>query len=264
MVKFKDYILNESVGYQKIDAEEIVKYKSQILAAASYPTIYRGMESSADYILGDGNLLNRKSRNTDNLYNMLMSEILPSWNRYPKRSKSFICSLDENFANGYGDLFIVIPLENQDIGMCAGTDIWESLHHLEKKFYANGIKYSDATSFNERMNELMRYYYDQEIDSDSKETCLKHLSLIEKEILDDTNIMKDKSVSPLLSLLKKELEDRPLISVLDGWFSPKLNRFNLVKPYQLPDMAANEVWMSGKVLFISEENYKETILSLRK
>jgi len=269
MIKFKDYILNESVGYQKIDAEEIVKYKSQILAAASYPTIYRGMNSTGPYVIADGTQMNRVSRNTKNFYNMMMSEILPSWKSYPKRSQSFICSMDSNTASGYGEVYIVVPLENQDVGVCIEEDIWSSFYHLADVFHKHSIRYSELPSLNELMYQTMNHYFDQDMDSSSEESLRKHLSLLQKAIIETPLPKPSLSFNiNMIKFLKKELETKSLIDLFDGLMDPQRNGFVLTKPYRInpkPETQKyNEVWMSGKVLFISEENYKETILSLRK
>ena len=62
-----------------------------------------------------------------NLYTILLSEILDSWKKFPKRNRSHICSLDGHTASSYGDyLYYVLPKNGTKIGVCPYGDIWDS------------------------------------------------------------------------------------------------------------------------------------------
>jgi hypothetical protein len=99
--------------------------------------LYRGMKASSPIIIADGSTLNRKAANTSNYVNKL-TEVLPSWQNWPKRTKSFICSTNKNTAQNYATranyhniaessdgLFNIIPLEHQKIGVVNDNDFWE-------------------------------------------------------------------------------------------------------------------------------------------
>ena len=64
-----------------------------------------------------------------NLYTILLSEILDSWKKFPKRNRSHICSLDGDNASSYGDyLYYVLPKNGTKIGVCPYGDIWDSFN----------------------------------------------------------------------------------------------------------------------------------------
>ena len=110
--------------YEKEDL--FAKYDAEIRAYFEKGTfIYRGMPTVIPAILGDGSTVNRVASETYNFVNMLVSEILPEWKKFPPRNKSFICATDERTAKVYGKPYHIIPLENQDIGICPKFDFWK-------------------------------------------------------------------------------------------------------------------------------------------
>jgi hypothetical protein len=63
--------------------------------------IYRGMPTVASsYLLYMPSEYTRESKNTYNVYTLLI-DTFPSWSKFPKRSKSLICTEDLSKASGY-------------------------------------------------------------------------------------------------------------------------------------------------------------------
>jgi len=88
--------------------------------------IWRGVKSY-DY----GNIVvvspgTRISQNVNNLYTRLLSDILPDWKDYPKRSQSFICTNSKNLSSFYGNSYLIFPENGAKIGICPRADIWDS------------------------------------------------------------------------------------------------------------------------------------------
>ena len=82
-------------------------------------------------MFGDSSKVTRKSANTRNWYTLLFDHVLPAWQNYPKRSKSFICTTNMSTAQNYAALggndgFQVHPVGNPIIGVCPRGDIWRS------------------------------------------------------------------------------------------------------------------------------------------
>jgi hypothetical protein len=87
--------------------------------------IYRGMKGNYEFILVNANEFNRPSRNIENYFNSLTT-VLPSWQGWPTRNKSIICTSSINTAYHYGIPFYVIPLDNQKIAVSESYDYWQS------------------------------------------------------------------------------------------------------------------------------------------
>jgi hypothetical protein len=95
--------------------------------------IWRGTKMGSNY--GDISIMtpgNRISQNVNNVYTRLMSDILPAWKEFPKRSQSFICSNSSGLAgcytSGYGNNYLVLPENGAKLGICPEKDIWESFN----------------------------------------------------------------------------------------------------------------------------------------
>ena len=108
-----------------LEEKALEPYEDQIKAYFKRDVrIYRGVKSNADYIIADGRDVNRTASDTYNFVNLLVSGVLPEWRKYPPRNKSFICTLAKHQAEQYGDVYYVIPLEHQYIGVCPKRDFW--------------------------------------------------------------------------------------------------------------------------------------------
>lgn len=91
----------------------------------------------------------RTSAGTDNVYTLLISEILPSWKNWPKRNNSLIFSLSYDEASRYTDwfteynkpnatieqrqLYNVFPNNDAMVAVCPYEDMWSSFKYLTKK-----------------------------------------------------------------------------------------------------------------------------------
>src|SRR5882762_7031765 len=119
--------------------DDLTPYLSQIIASVKNPhtTIYRGLNGHEENILYvDPTNYTRRSANTDNYYTLLMDN-LPSWSKFPKRSKSLICTTDSDNADTYGQVkgsvYVVLPLGNPIIACCDGEDLWDSFHYVQSE-----------------------------------------------------------------------------------------------------------------------------------
>jgi len=271
-MKTLNQFIVEASGYNPISFDEMEKYKDIILKHDKYVKIYRGMKNTGDMILGDGESVERPSKNTFNYYTLLMSDILPAWKPYPKRSKSFICSTSTGKANLYGGssggYYIVIPLENQSIGVCPESDIWDSFN-------------STMTEIDQALPDLNYVLYAMfggsggiKFDTSGKtsEILLKSLNTLSQKILiigargeDDPYYYSD-----MWNFFYKKLaKGLTMTDILGMLLDPKKNNFELVKHKALintvdsdEESYGNEVWLSGKVLFVNGKRYDDLIRSL--
>lgn len=103
--------------------------------------IFRGDDNSNSVMsLGDSNNFVRRAANTYNWY-MQWIDASPAWKNYPKRSKSFICSRDASYTDGYGDLNLVIPFDTAHIGACPKHDMWFSFKDISSVSRVSSVGY---------------------------------------------------------------------------------------------------------------------------
>ncbi len=223
----------------------------------------------------------RKSANTSNIYNTILSTgLLDSWEEYPKRNTSFICTTNKTYAENYGYIISIIPPDNTKLGVCSENDFWFSF----KKLKSIGIY--DMETF----NHVMELFIDIVIDDSSIDNIgYKDSSYIKKVIIDTDNKLKNLDGKQLIDLIKTSLNydedifvennklllnltndliqyDQKLdfVGFLNNILSPENNNFGLIEYSSLKQKTNKEVWFSGEALFITDWNefenmYKESI-----
>lgn len=221
--------------------------------------IMRGMgfNSTEKMYVGDGNKLVRTSANTANYYTMLMSDYLPSWKYVPRRDKSFICSTSSSTASAYGSVYVVVPLEDQSIGICSAPDFWQSFPNVNKSLED---QYMSLNGFNRVLSSLYSFLMtkkgsvvDEYISHDDKNAFFSDLEKMFKVVKEGNHVYRSSDIEHLANYLKKY---NTIKDAFDDLFNPEKNDIK-VKPYSdFYDIDRKvEVWMSGKVLFIKYEHY---------
>lgn len=232
---------------------------------------------------GDKSLLNykgvyiipgtRKSQDTSNIYNKLMSDILPSWKNYPKRNKSIICTTKQAMASIYaaGDnenaAFAIFPSNDTIIAVCPKADAWHSFSYLGKL-----TKIESINMFNERLKMLIvdllniPYKETENIFVSDNETILDIFNKMEKILKENDNIYKivhgkrhDNTVDNLLKLLQVNIKaGRSLLSCFDILLSPKKNNFILANIFDVPS-GNKEVWFSSECMTVRCDIIKQIL-----
>jgi hypothetical protein len=110
----------------------IIKFAPEALAALKKGhAIYKGFDYKFSYessvLITDPKRVIRKSANTTNQYTLLFSN-LPSWASYPKRNQSIIATTSLRYASGYGNAYLVLPFDGAKIGVCSGSDMWDTFY----------------------------------------------------------------------------------------------------------------------------------------
>lgn len=235
----------------------LLPYKKQIQEALNSTPIYRGMKNTSDIILGNGNELNRSSANTRNYYTLLMSaDILDSWDGWPKRSKSFICTNNWSKAKNYGSsVYRIIPLENQDIAICSADDFWDSFPGI-RDYYVNDLSELN-TSLNVLYYKMYYHVYGERDDLDQSD-----IDVFKSQIEFMDNFINERDSETLVELAENEftsveeifttmINDGGVIQSLNKRLSPKANGNKLVNSISQIPPGNNEIWLSGNVLFVS-------------
>lgn len=103
----------------------IMEHCSDALQSLDEP-IVRGMNETEDFLQMHGESGERRSRNTDNYYTVIMDEVMAPG--IPRRSKSIICGNYENMphAQTYGALYAILPYNGVHVGYTDVDDMFDT------------------------------------------------------------------------------------------------------------------------------------------
>lgn len=95
-------------------------------------SFYRALDKELlDGAIVDPSLVARPSRDYNNAYTFLVSELLPSWNGFPKRDHSIIFSSSEDATALYGkNIYTVLPFDGAKIVVTRSPDITSIVNGL--------------------------------------------------------------------------------------------------------------------------------------
>jgi hypothetical protein len=229
-----------------IEASDIYNFLSEKcpIAVSSPINIYRGINTVHvnKLIYGDSRTIERVSANTENYYTLIIDNFLPEWNRYPKRSKSFICTSDLDDASCYGTVYQVYPLNNPLVGVCPTSDFWNAFENLNlgsfsyyfKSFasYCDMIPIDNIQTVSKIIDALNKNWH----------VLLKSEDFVE-HICDNFSISFE-TLSKFTSFSQ----------ALSHALNPGKNFFGLYKLSVLPTLTdSHELWFSGPAYFVEEE-----------
>lgn len=180
-----------------------------------------------------------------------MDHILPSWKKYPDRSKSFVCSTSQDQASDYGNVYRVYPAGNPLIAICSSFDYWGSFPYLNKITKIDSMK-----DFNyEWKARLFNGKYD------SLAGLLKTIEYYNKIWPDKEKLKKvfNKELGELLSFdriswNKVNSSSSSFSELLNELLSPEMNKFQLIRLSELKNSPMDkEIWFSGPAYFLKED-----------
>lgn len=262
MKTFKAFLREDRTGsYQNIEYDDILIYKDIILEHDKYIKINRGMKYTNEIILANGSTMNRISANTENYFTLFFDNFLESAKAFPKRSKSFICSLDSDKSENFGDVFITIPLENQIIGICNAHDFWVTFPYMSETigFTARYGSVLTLHSFNNILYELAEKLLSREL-SETPNELIEDLEDLGKMLVKNPKINSSFKTSLFVDYFKEELKTKTFLEILNDLFDTNKNGLRLSDHKNFTVKNINtEIWMSGRVLFIYSESYPDVI-----
>lgn len=225
----------------------------EYLTANPKPVIFRGIGTSrSNKILQiDPSKFTRVSANTDNYYTLLMDES-KEWKKYPKRSKSIVCSTSLMNASDFGSAFIVIPSDGAKMGVCPSADLWNAFPAVRssiKNVY-------DMSEFNNRLDNGFAYAARLR----KQKYNIKEFSDLTKWIGYLEQIMRSDIASDMYGYrLSEDAESwiqkgGTLLSYFNYIMSPKLNSFQLASNTSIkraPGVkGSREIWTDAKSLLV--------------
>lgn len=165
---------------QLLETDYSVAYKKFLDGKA----IFRGVKYSLPKQLGKYTILKPGLKASQfvelNLYTRLFSGILPSWQDYPPRNKSFICTSSTEKAVWFAsplvtietwenNVYAVLPKNGADIAICPVSDIWSAFPYV-KNLKILGVKYPSLPDFQTAFMSFVRFI------------CLTIYELVVKEV----------------------------------------------------------------------------------
>ncbi len=238
----------ETVKISKKEIDTFLKTKCPI-AYNSPVKIYRGVDTTKKFMFGDSRLSERQSNNTANYYTLLIDNILPEWKDYPKRSKSFICTNNEEYTTIFGELYQVFPVGDPLIGICPVHDIWMSFIP-EINTLPLFCDFLDilANKFNLDLNDSINSLTDFIIEM-NKIFVKSPLNLI--KIINDIKVTGYRE--PAIQLENNNYHS--FLDILEHIFNPTIHNFKLENLSMLNmDLKRHELWFSGPAYFLNVEN----------
>ena len=242
-MRLTSFLLNEgrSVEMDLNDAINTIKTDCSNQYNNTTP-IYRGVRESKKALYIDPKSGKpRKSANTSNIYTYVIDNS-PKWKKYPKRSRSIICSTDSHYSASFGWVYKVFPFNGSKIGVCSGSDMWASISELSTYDL-------DLDSFNYSIRSLF-YTYNIRYDESTYKSFKNSINKLNTYINDDYELFEENiDYSSILTKFKK---GDNLYQFIENILDPRKNDFELKKAGdKLPER--REVWTDGKSIMIAND-----------
>lgn len=201
----------------------------------------------------DTSATTRKSENTTNYYTVLFDNI-PSMKDFPKRSKSFIGSVEKHRASGYGyisnKLFAMIPYDGVKIGIVGEQDMWDT----DIVLFGNRDNVAD-------LNRCWRSVFNRTDIQSTKDVTYADFEKL-SEMLDAERDKVIKIIADCFEIsafkIERELGKKTLLQYLDEAYGPRFTGFTCATTADKAIIEKaidqeSEIWVSGKIIIISNE-----------
>jgi hypothetical protein len=182
----------------------------------------------------------RISANTQN-YVTLWVDNSPKWSHFPKRGRSLICSTDPDTASGYGEVAVIIPLQDTNIGICPAADFWDSFSETMPAAYS----VADLNAF---INDNIRKQLKQVID----QKTLTYPDLV--NTLDELG--SSDSARPGFD---RWVEQHSWRGMMDVILDPGANEFRLTTWKHFNVTGDHEVWLSAPCAMLGYHQFERLV-----
>ena len=259
-MRFKQFLLKEGRG-KEVDLqyakEWIEKNSPKVLEnALEGNKIYRGLNNNYFAYYINPKKSTRKSAYVGSNYYTLLMDNLPLWKKYPKRSKSIVCTTDYSKGKAYGTLYLVFPKDGSKIGVCPKDDIFYSFPKLynNKEFIYNmrdwtyhfeDLDFWMSNKKSDKSWNSMKKLFNKIDELRKKQNSLSLSSS------DDKDVIYIKEYFPYLFNKGKDS-----LSGINQAMSPKKNGFELKKAGDIIP-ADREIWTDGESMLINEGEFEE-------
>lgn len=229
----------------------------------------------------------RTSLGSNNAHTVLMSELLPSWKKYPKRnhciigtteykSKKTYIDGDGNYNNEDREFYIILPKNGTKIAVCPSYDLWQSFKfkQLNSSDYINCLSVFDDVFFDilvffgKKINIDKYSYIDiaKLFNNNDINNIFSIFSELENYIINNTididNITNEyyDSIPAIRYFYRNIKNNESFINILDYLFNPKNNGFILINTKKTNSLTEDkELWFDSDCLFIKESLFKNIL-----
>ena len=242
MITFKQFLYESRNEQMPSDSAVrwMENYSEDYLNAGKW--LYRGFNADVGIMHGStASGTARKSKNTNNYYTLWMDNH-PDFAKFPKRSRSFICSTNRNYAEEFGNAHLVVPKDTAIVGTTGKEDIW-AVEPYPKLTLEN---------WNNLTHSVLQFF-GESVDDDSWEdfsAALKRTTLDDLEVRLKTDISGNRYTEDA-RVAVKALTKSEVFSMYEFWekcFSPKF--FGITHPAEMTKDDKGEVWIQEDCLFI--------------
>ena len=217
----------------------------------------------------------RISQNTSNIYTRLVSDVFLSWQDFPKRNRSTICSTSYVKAEEYAYYYphVIFPQNGTKIGICSQSDFWDSFPFMNEITNINQM-----SAFNGAISEIFEnvlaldFRDTNKLFNQGNAADIKQIFYnIEKACLENMN-NPDEPIKYIKSLDRLKTDYKTSNKLLSIWYwkyyltngtslldfleyimLPKKNKFRMISIDKIPKKANKEVWFEGQYLMIRED-----------
>lgn len=265
-MRFKEFLQQESgvLAHRQVPAKMSMEDMMEWIENNSMHHIRRGAPifrgvNTVNSVEGlyNATQMNRHAANTANYYNLWIDNH-SDWSAFPKRAKSFICSTDDGKASEYGDVYVVIPQDSSDIGICPRSDIWQSFRAIYKLASFNGM---DAfMKFTQALKDMANMAGNPERDWDLFAAMLNKIDL--EVIKADRPNFRNKTLAEVCDEFTDYMTStgsETAYQAFEKIFDPKKNDFSIQKASGFSAPIGREVWMSGGILMIEHPTYMKIL-----
>jgi hypothetical protein len=230
------------------------------------------LNEAADFFIADPLKLAKQYNKN---YDAILMDNLSSWEQYPVRNNSIICTANKDKLTKNGVIYVAVPFNKTKLGVCPKESAKESFKNVSINL---GIKFE---YFNPSLNILLNIFnnpqgaYDQttkkltlsgekwyDKDYNSFKAAVSKVDemfiseegqkIVREVINDPYNKETHKNVISLINYLNAKKSS--LTQVLETLFDPAKNGFKFIpfKTFTVGDMKNNEVWFNNKCLLAKE------------
>ena len=215
----------------------------------------------------------RRAEDSNNVYTVLISDILSGWKAFPKRNRSIIMTNDSNNADKYKKgnriKYCILPANGAKLAICPTADMWDAfkvgdfsdditlnifndaLLEALGAILSNGdYKYVDTY-----IRDIKKYFELNDVSN-----ILKTFNIFNNKIKNINNIEEEFKKMNLFKMSKNIIRNTKksgnIINVLDDMLDPALNSFSLTNINNLNShynglySQAAEYWTDSECLFI--------------
>jgi hypothetical protein len=247
-MRFKQFISeSRSKDLSLEEAAEWIKKNSKIMVEElkleeQANLLYRGKSGGLKPQIGDSRESVRMSSNTSNEYTLLIDSS-PAWKRFPKRSKSFICTSSEGYAQPFGPVQMVFPKDSTLMACASARDFWMAFPLLKM------LDISSMKILNSYMVRMIELNGENSHQTDSS-ILRQRLSAITGDLIKAE--APDSFYTKLTLSAMKKLKVNTVEQLVDKLLDPDENGLHTFNMDQWEDFHAdnNEYWFADEAVFV--------------